>query len=196
MEETLYDNNHNSKKEFNMPSCDAIVKVIFATHLLSVVKNIVKSSIMAVYKSFIEGKEKKSDCIKSVRGVIRDGNIIFETAIKYLNRYWVEYHNKSDEILIKKIDLMMKNGKFLHTSCLFSYFWEFIQIFLIYTLGRIDESELRDSEFLSECIDIITDAIMAFHVDTINNREFFCDENCEVFVFEENKEFIKIKKNN
>jgi hypothetical protein len=196
MEETLYDNNHNSLKEYIMPSSNSIIKVVFATHLLSLVKNIVKSSIMAVYKSFVEGKEKKSDSIQSVRSVIRDGNIIFETAIKYLNQSWVDYHNNSDEILRKKIDLMTKNGKFLHTSCLFSYFWEFIQIFLIYTLGRIDVSELRDSEFLSECVDIITDGIMAFHVDTINNREYFCDENCEVLLFEENKEFIKIKRNN
>jgi hypothetical protein len=202
MEEALYNNNNvnsiiseeNSNNDFIMPTSDAIGKVIFATHFISFIKNTVKSSIIAVYKSHNENSAFKSKIIEDVRDLIRDGNIIFETAIKYLNQSWVNYHNNPDDKNRNKIDLMKRHGKFLHASCLFSYIWEFCQILLIYTLGRIDLSELRDSEFLNDSIDVITDGICAYHIDTINNREFLCDEKCEVYEYAENNDFIKTKK--
>jgi hypothetical protein len=201
MEQLMNNNNENktklqeiSKNEFIMPTEDAIGKVIFSTHFMSFIKKIVKCSIIAVYKSFIENSAFKSSTIEGARNIIRDGNIIFETAIKSLNQYWIDYHKNKEENNKNKLDLMKKHGKILHTSCLFSYIWEFCQILLIYTLGRIDISELRDSEFLGDSIDIITDAICAFHVETLNNRDVFCDDNCEVFEYSENDEFIKMKK--
>lgn len=183
-----------STNEFIMPTEDAIGKVIFSTHFMSFIKKIVKSSIIAVYRSIIDNPTYKSSKIESARNIIRDGNIIFETAIKSLNKYWIDYNKNIEDNIKSKLDLMKKNGKFLHNSCLFSYIWEFCQILLIYTLGRIDVSELRDSEFLSDSIDIITDAICAFHVETVNNRDIFCNDDCEIFEYGDNDEFIKIKK--
>jgi hypothetical protein len=203
MEETLNMNseilslkNSDKTNEYIMPDLSAISKVIFATHCIAFIKNIVKSAILAVYKSFRENSEFKSNTIEIVRDIIRDGNIIFETAIKNLNLTWSNYHQKTDSSLKIKIDLMKKNGKFFHNSCLFSYMWNFCQMLLIYTLGRIDLNELRDVEFLSDCIDIITDGILAFHVDSINDREFFCNEKCDIYEYTVNDDFIKIKKKN
>jgi hypothetical protein len=201
MEETLNTNQDTQQSkhtvdqnDFIMPNVDAICKVIFATHFIAYVKDTVKNSILAVYKSNIQNCELKMKKIEAIRDIIRDGNVIFATTIVYLNQTWLNYHKNLDNNVNSKIDLMKKNGKFLHTSCLFSYVWDFCQILLIYTLGRIDSDELRDADFLGDCIDVITDGILAFHVDTINNRDFACNENCEVSDFNGKQDFITIKK--
>ena len=88
---------------------------------------------------------------------------------------------------------MLKFGNFTHCSCLFKFIWEFTQSILFYIIARLDDNELKDEEFLSSCIDIISDSILSFHVENIIAMEFKCGEGCEVYNYKEGEDFIKMK---
>jgi hypothetical protein len=196
-------NNITDEKNYEMPDLQSINKVIFATHFIAFTKQCVKGSIIAVYRFISDEGTFKSNTIETVRDVLRDGNLLFEKTIQYINLCWHNYNKSSgsekeiisDPYIKNTLNLIMKRGNFLHISCCFNYIWDFCQMLLIYTLGRIDIPELKDKEFLSDSIEVITDGILAYHVDTLNNdKEIKCGDKCVVFEYREDEDFIKIKK--
>jgi hypothetical protein len=183
-----------SKTEYKMPNTNSISRVIFATHFISYTKQCVKNSIMAVYRASSEEGTFKTISIEQVRDIMREGNLVLESTIRQLNLDWNSFHEDTDSDLTKKINYLLNNGDFLHPYCCFNYIWDFIDVLLIYTLGRIDMSELRDIQFLSDSIDVITDAFLAYQVDNIANNDLKCSEECEIYNYMKNDDFIKTKR--
>jgi hypothetical protein len=183
------------KNSFAMPDKIRIDKVIFSTHFIAFCKQSVKGSIMAIYRFYSdEGKFSKKSR-EEVRDVLRDGNFVFQNNIQYLNSCWKSFFNKSDQYIIDKFSMMLKYGNYLHEheSCLFTHIWDFSQMLLFYVLARLDISELRDVDFLNQCIEIIMDAILSHHVDDIMQRDNFCNDKCEVFKYKKGEDFIQMK---
>ncbi len=176
-------------KNFNMPDTLIINKLIFTTHLLAFVKQSIKGSIMAIYKHYYPD-------IKTVIDIIRDGNLVLENNIKYINNSWTSYHEKSDNYVIEKINFIIKHGDFIHESCLFNFLFSFTKTVLFYVLARIDNNELKDEEFLNISIDNIMDAILSFHVDNLMQSKSSCndDEICKPYVYKKGEDLIKIAK--
>jgi hypothetical protein len=129
-----------------------IQAISFCTHFLAFCKQSVKGSIMAIYKVYsCEGSFTKNQ-IEKVIELLNNGHFVFQNNIQYLNYCWETYNHRSDEYVIDKINLMMKLGKYLHTSCVFNHIWNFSQTLLYYILARIDSNNLKDEKFLSDSI--------------------------------------------
>jgi hypothetical protein len=177
-----------------MISLHHIEAVSFCTHFLAFCKQSVKGSIMAIFKVYSEDGKFGNYTIEKVAELLNNGHFVFQNNIQYLNYSWESYHCESDEYVVGKINLMMKFGKYLHSSCIFNEIWNFSQTLLYYVLARIDLNNLKDGVFLSESIEIIMDAVLSFHVDEIILRNNFCNEDCDHFQYKKGEEFIKIKK--
>jgi hypothetical protein len=184
----------DSSPQFSMPDVSTIGKVIFSTHFLAFCKQSVKGSIMAISRFYSDEGKFINKSREEVRDILRDGNFVFNNNIQYLNSCWKAYFNKSDQYVTDKISFMLKHGHYLHESCLFTHIWEFSDMLLFYVLARIDLPELKDIEFLSECIEIIMDAILSYHVEDLMLRDNFCEtKKCEVFEYKQGEDFIKMK---
>ena len=195
--DSIQNENKNENKEtelFAMPDNNTINKVIYGTHFIGFCKQSVKGSIMAIFRFYSDEGTFKNKSKEQVRDILRDGNFVFQNNIQYLNACWHNYFNKSDEYVVEKFNLMMKHGIFLHESCLFTQIWEFSEMLLFYILARLDIDELKDTEFVSQCIDIIMDAILSFHVDGILSRENYCDVYCNMFKYKKGEDFINMKR--
>jgi hypothetical protein len=191
--EKRLDINNDLKENFCMPNVSTIDKVIYSTHFLAFCKQSVKGSIMGISRFYSDEGKFIMKSREEVRDILRDGNFVFKNYFDYLNSCWKAYFTKSDEYVTNKISLMLKHGHYLHESCLFTHIWEFCDMLLFYVLARIDLPELKDIEFLSECIEIIMDAILSYHVDNLMIRDNFCDtKKCEVFEYKQGEDFIKM----
>ena len=178
--------------EFKMPDQKSINMVIFCTHFIAFVKQSVKGCIMSIYKFYSQDGTFKKMSRQKVKELIKNKNSVFDSFANYLNTSWKNYFQKTDEYILSKINFMMQFGNFTHYSCLFKFIWEFTQSILFYILARLDDNELKDAEFLSSCIDIISDAILSFHVENLLNIELKCGESCEVYNYKEGEDFIKM----
>jgi hypothetical protein len=181
-------------EEFKMPSKQAINNVIFCTHLLAYVKKCVKFSILEAYKTSSENGSFKTKTIEEVRDMIRDGNFIFEKTANYLNDSWRSFNDKTDGYIEEKFGYIMKFGNFEHESCAFNYVWEFCQMLLIYTMGRIDLPELKDEEFLGSSVEIILDSILSLEVENLLQRDVICGQNCTPYGYKKGEDFIQVMK--
>jgi len=183
----------NDKEEFKMPDNKMINNVIFSTHFLAFVKGSVKKSILDAFNLYSDNGEYKNKSKEEVRDMIREGNIIFEKTANYLNTCWKHYSSKTGEnnYVIEKFDYIIKYGKFLHPSCAFYLVWDFSQMLLVYTMGRIDLPELKDEQFLGDTIDIIMDAILSLEVENLLARDIACGDKCTPYDFKQGKILFK-----
>jgi len=182
--------NSNENSFFKM---DKIKNVIFTTHFLGFCKQSVKGSIMAIYKFYSDEGTFMNKKINEVNDLIRNGNFVFQNNLQYINSCWINYFDKKDEYINSKFELMMKNGNFLHPSCLFNMIWQFSEMILFYVLARIDQVELKSVNILYDTIDNITDAYLSTHAEELMERDAFCDETCEIYNYVKGEDFIKVK---
>jgi hypothetical protein len=174
--------------------------VIFCTHFLAFTKQAVKGIILSSYE-FMSKIKKKEEIVET----FRDGNFFLENLIRYINECWKQLNDKNennnnDDYVKRKFDFMKTYGGFKHNSCIFDVVWDFSQKLLIYTLGRIGLPELKDKEFLSECLEIITDSILSTHVENLmyllTTDDFICGDKCHIREYKINENFLNIKKFN
>ena len=181
----------NKNDDFNLQHIES---VCFCTHFMAFCKQSVKGSIMAIYRVFSEEGTFQKNTKEEVLKIFKNSHFVFQNNIQYLNSCWKSYFKKNDDYVVNKINLMIKFGKYLHPSCIFTHVWNFSQNLLYYVLARIELEEIQDTYFLSQCIDSMMDAILSFQANEIINRNYCCNEECEVYEYKEQEDFIKIKK--
>jgi hypothetical protein len=188
------DNNDDNMDQNITQGFDSLKGVAFAAHFLAFIKQMIKGAILSAFRYASDEDKFTIHNREEVRDILRNPNFTMENVAQYLNNCWHSFHNKTDEYVVDKIKLIGSYGRFTHDYCIFNFIWNFGQKILLFTLGRIDVNELKDREFLSECLNIIIDAVSSLNCDDLIKNENKCGDGCEIKVYKKDEDFIKIRK--
>jgi len=119
---------------------------------------------------------------------------IKQNLINYFNQCWKRFHLKSDDYVFAKMSMIMFYGKFKHESCAFGFVWDFIQNMLKLTLLCSHTINFTNRNLLIQSVKYIVEIALEIHKDDIINKVWGCDDNCKVYVFKSNEDFLYFTK--